>query len=319
MELKNFYQEIINKGIEADVRTKKGIEEVLQAGKESFSKLTEEEKKFFDRDQLINPYSDTRILNGSGSDKVSSIIVGIDVDVAELLLVDRLNQKGNSIDLVVSHHPAGRAYAQFYDVMDLQVDIFRSQGINLSLAEKLLETRQAEVSRRVSSANHQRPVDAAKLLGINFLCMHTPCDNLAYRFIIETVIKKKPKTLAEIMNHLMAIDEYQNAALNNNPPKIVSGSPASRCSNIHVEFTGGTEGPKDIYERLSLCGVDTIISMHQSEEHFKLCLERKLNVIFASHIASDNLGVNLMLDHLESQGKFVIQEFSGFWRHNRNK
>jgi len=86
-----------------------------------------------------------------------------------------------------------------------------------------------------------------------------------------------------------------------------------------LEFTGGTEGPKEIYEKLSTKGVDTIIAMHQSEEHFKKCKEANINVIFASHIASDNIGINIMLDHLENKEKFTIYEFSGFRRFKRKK
>jgi len=57
--------------------------------------------------------------------------------------------------------------------------------------------------------------------------------------------------------------------------------------------------------------------MHQSEEHFKKCKEFNINVIFASHIASDNLGINLMLDYLESKDGLKVYEFSGFRRFKR--
>ena len=86
---------------------------------------------------------------------------------------------------------------------------------------------------------------------------------------------------------------------------------------MHVEFTGGTEGPKGIYDKLANAGVDTIIAMHQSEEHVKKCKEFNINVIVASHIASDNIGMNIMLDHLLTKGKFKVYEFSGFKRVKR--
>jgi putative NIF3 family GTP cyclohydrolase 1 type 2 len=147
--------------------------------------------------------------------------------------------------------------------------------------------------------------------------MHTPCDNLAYQFVNNLVLKEKPRTMGKIMDLLLAIPEYRDAAKNNNPPMIALGSKETRVNRIQVEFTGGTEGPAEIYEKLAAAGVDTVIAMHQSEEHYKKCKEHNINVVFASHIASDNLGVNLMIDHLESKSSLKIYEFSGFRRFPR--
>jgi putative NIF3 family GTP cyclohydrolase 1 type 2 len=319
MKLKNLYQEVVKKGIEADVRKPKEIEALLNTKKKELAKLDKKDKDLFDPDALFNPFADTRILCGSQEAKIKSLIVGIDVDAGELLLVDRLKEKGKKIDLVVSHHPQGHAFAQFYDVMDLQVDIFTKAGVSLSTSENLLGERKMQVARRVSSANHSRSIDVARMLNLNFFCMHTPCDNLAYQHLRRLLDKFKPDSLGKVVDILHTIPEYLEAAKNSNPPKIVSGRKSSRCKNIYLEFTGGTEGPKGIYKKLSCRGIDTIVAMHQSEEHFKKCKEANINVIFASHIASDNVGINIMLDHLESKEKFKIYEFSGFRRFKRKK
>jgi len=318
MKLQRFYQEIIQKGIEQDVRSRKAIEALLKKNKKAYEDLSTKEKRLFDVDTFFNPYADTRILCGDPQDDIRSIIVGIDVEGPELLLVDRLNQKGKKIDCVVAHHPEGHAYANFYDVMDLQTDIFSFEGVSLSASQNLLNERKAEVARRVSAANHGRSVDIARLLGINFLCMHTPCDNCAYRFLQKTLEKQQPKTLGDLMDILLSIPEYVEAAKHSNPPQIVVGAKNSRCKKIHLEFTGGTEGPKSIYEKLSAQGIDTVVAMHQSEEHFKKCKDANINVIFASHIASDNIGINIMLDHLERKGHLEVYEFSGFKRVRRS-
>jgi len=319
MKLKSLYQEVVKKGIDGDIRSRKEIETLLQRNKKKFDKLDKKGKELFDQDSLFNPFADTRILVGEATSNVKSMIVGIDINGGELVLVDRLREKGKKIDLVVSHHPQGRAYANFYDVMDLQIDVFAKEGIALGVCEKLLEERKSQVARRVSSANHSRSVDIAGLLNINFICAHTPCDNLAYQYLRKAIDKNKPTTLGKITDILQSIPEYFDAAKNNNPPRIVVGGKNSRCKNIHLEFTGGTEGPKGIYKELASKGVDTIIAMHQSEEHFKKCKESKINVIFASHIASDSLGINIMLDYLETKEKLKIYQFSGFRRFKRKK
>lgn len=319
MKLSKIYKEVINAGIEADIRSKKEIDKILKLNKEKYEKLTKQEKDFFDKDRLFNPFADTRIIRGKENKPVKTAIVGIDVDVSDLVLVDRLKEKGTDIDLVISHHPVGFAYAQFYDVMDLQIDIFSKKGISLSAAENMLKERKTQVERRVSGANHDRVVDAANLLDIDLMCMHTPADNFAYRYIEKKVKKLKPSNLKEIVDMLLTIDEYKSAAKANNPPKIFVGSPSSKASNIHIEFTGGTEGPKDIYQKLSNSGIDTIIAMHQSEEHVKKCKEANINVVVASHIASDNIGMNCLIDKITAKSNLKILEFSGFKRFAHKK
>ncbi len=319
MKLKDIYYTVIKQGIEADPRGKKEIESLLKNAQEEYRKLPENRKEFFDKDRFFNPFADTRILNGKDTDNIRTAIVGIDVGGEELLLVDKLRESGIKIDLVIAHHPMGKAYASFYNVMDLQVDIFVQQGINVALAEGLLHERKSEVSRKVGAANHQRYVDVARWLNINLLCMHTPADNLAYRYIERLMKKERPRHLGQVLDILFTVPEYRYAASMNNPPRIFVGREKSRVSKIHIEFTGGTEGPKDIYQRLSHAGVDTIIAMHQSEEHFKRCKEANINVVVASHIASDTLGMNLMLDYIEAKGRIKIYEFSGFRRFSHKK
>ncbi|MDD4955868.1 MAG: NGG1p interacting factor NIF3 [Candidatus Omnitrophica bacterium] len=317
MKLKTIYQEIIKKGIEADIRSKKEIDNYFKEKKSAYDKLEKFQKEVFDVDSLINPFADTRILNGEPDCDIKSVIVGVDVNEAELLLIDRLREKGTQIDLAISHHPSGKALASLYDVMDLQIFAYNNEGISLSASENLLLERKAEIERRIHAANHQKVVDVARWLKVNLLCMHTPCDNLAYQYIKKLMDKEKPSTIANIVELLNEIPEYKESAKNNNGVMIEIGSNRSKCSRIHIEFTGGTEGPIGVYDKLASCGVDTIIAMHQSEEHFKKCKEHNINVVVAPHIASDNLGVNLMLDYLTNKEKIKIYEFAGFRRFPR--
>ncbi|MFC1599230.1 Nif3-like dinuclear metal center hexameric protein [Candidatus Omnitrophota bacterium] len=229
----------------------------------------------------------------------------------------QLNKRGESIDLVLSHHPVGRAYATFYEVMDLQIDVLNKQGISLAMAEKMLLSRKSEVERRVSAVNTAQVKDAAELLKLNLMCAHTPADNLAYKFLEQAFAKSKPRTLGEIIDALLKVSEYKEYAREGCPPRIISGSRDSRVKRLHYEFTGGTQGPKHIYEKLSNAGVDTIIAMHLSEEHFQLAKKANLNIVLAGHIASDNLGINSLIDNLQKKFKFKVLSCSGFRRHSR--
>ncbi len=319
MKLADIYKTIINHGMKMDPRGNKKVkDELLRAGKE-FESLKEPEKGYFDKERLNHPYSDTRILYGNPGTDVKTMLVGIDMEVGELILADRLSEKGEKIDLVMAHHPEGMALAGFFNVMYMQVDILNNMGVPINIAESLMLERIKEVERKVMPANHLRSVDAAGLLKMPFMTCHTPADNCVATYLQSLMDKKKPNTLEDIVSMLDDIPEYREASKNGASPKIIRGSRNSKAGKVFVDMTGGTEGSKKIFSRLSQAGVSTLLCMHLSEEHFKKASEEHMNVIIAGHIASDNLGLNFMLDEVEKKGKITIKVCSGFRRFSRRR
>jgi hypothetical protein len=319
VKLKKIYDAVVGTGIEADPRGRKTVLKSLGDAKKKYKDLKKEDKEFFDTETLTNPYADTRILHGTGNEEIKTALMGIDMEASEILLADRLSSKGQKIDLVIAHHPEGRAYANFYEVMRMQADILNKFGVPINVAEGLLEGRIKEVERSLSPANHTRAADVASLLDIPFMCMHTPTDNMVVSFLQKLFDKKAPDTLGDIMKLLKKIPEYREAAKNNAGPKILLGSPERSAGKIFVDMTGGTGGSKDIFESLVNSGVSTIVGMHLGEAHRKEAEKRHMNVVIAGHISSDNLGVNLMLDEVQKKGKLKIVACSGFRRFERNK
>jgi putative NIF3 family GTP cyclohydrolase 1 type 2 len=289
MKLKHLYNQVIKFGIERDPR----------------------------KNKKIDAYADTSILYGKPDTEVKKILVGIDIEVAELLLADKIRQQ-EGLDLVISHHPEGRAHAAFYEVMQLQVDMLRQVGISKPVAQALVEERKREVERRVLPQNHLRAVDAARLLDLPFMCVHTPADNHAATFVQQLLQKEKPKKVQDIIDILMQIPEYKEAAKELCGPRIILGSPQRAAGKIFVEMTGGTEGSKEVFGKLYQKGIRTLVSMHLSEEHFKKVKDAHLNVVIAGHISSDNLGLNLLLDRIERKEKFDVINCSGFRRIRRD-
>jgi putative NIF3 family GTP cyclohydrolase 1 type 2 len=165
-----------------------------------------------------------------------------------------------------------------------------------------------------------RAVDAAQLLNLPFICLHTPADNHVYRFLQGLFIEKKPRTVSDIVDILMGVPEYRAAAQDSLGPRVILGSPKRQAGKIMLEMTGGTEGPKDVFERLYKAGVRTLVSMHLSEEHLKKVKDADLNVVIAGHISSDTLGLNLLLDKIERKSKesFRVINCSGFRRVKRH-
>ena len=70
-----------------------------------------------------------------------------------------------------------------------------------------------------------------------------------------------------------------------------------------VDMTGGTSGPVDSIGKLAAAGVGTIVGMHMGEDHRKRAKEEKISVVIAGHVSSDSLGMNLIIDQYERQGR----------------
>ncbi len=319
MKLRKIYETVVAKGIEADPRGKKKVLKTIARAKKKSKDIKKDEKEFFDTESLTNPYADTRILHGKGDEEIRTALLGIDMGVGEILLADRLSSRGRKIDLVIAHHPEGKAFANFYEVMHMQADILNTLGVPINIAEGLLEGRIKEVERRLSPANHTRAADVAKLLDIPFMCMHTPTDNMVVTFLQDILNKKAPDSIGDILKILMDIPEYREGAKNNAGPKILLGSKERSAGKVFVDMTGGTEGARDIFKSLVHSGVNTIVGMHLSDEHRKEAEKHHMNVVIAGHISSDNLGINLMLDEVQKKGRLEIVACSGFRRFSRLK
>ncbi|MFH1269812.1 MAG: NGG1p interacting factor NIF3, partial [Candidatus Omnitrophota bacterium] len=174
-----------------------------------------------------------------------------------------------------------------------------------------------EVERRVMPQNHMRSTDAARLLDLPYMCVHTPADNHVAYFLQGLLNKEKPRRVEDILDILNEIPEYKNAAKDNSGPRIILGSPKRPAGKIFLEMTGGTEGHKDVYDKMYKKGVRTLVSMHLSEEHFKKVKDANLNVVIAGHVSSDTLGLNLLLDRIEKEEKLETINCSGFHRIRR--
>ncbi len=307
MKLQNLYALAVKMGIEADPRGKGGVEKMLARRKKEYAELPKSKQKEFDTEDLTNPYTDSRIYLGKSDLDVDTIMAGIDINAAEVLLADRLNQKGEGIDLLLTHHPEGGSLAALHEVMDVQADIWAKYGVPINIAEGVMRDRIGEVQRRFSPINHTQAIDAARLLGFAFMSTHTITDNLVHTYMEKLFEKRKPETVGEVLEVLKAEPEYIEAMKGKAGPVIFAGDPKNRAGKIApIEFTGGTEPSHIIYEKLAMAGVGTVIGMHAGEEHRKEAIKYHINLVIAGHMSSDSLGMNLLLDEFEKNTIKII-------------
>ncbi len=313
MNLKQIYDLAIKLGIKSDLRGEKSVKNYLSRTKKKFDNLSKEKQKEFDEESLSNPYSDSRILVDNNKKEIKKVMVGIDIEGAELLLADKLGD----VDLVISHHPQGKALADLHSVMDLQAQVLADYGVPINVAEQSLKPRISEVGRNISPVNHNRNISIAQMLNIDMMCVHTPADNLGANYLVDIFNKKKYEYVDDVLKTLKKIPEYIEAKKTKTGPKLFAGEPENRCGKIAVtEFTGGTNGPKDIYSSMAQAGIGTIVGMHMGEEHKKEAENAYINVVIAGHISSDSIGMNLFIDELTKKGVEVVP-VGGLIRKNR--
>ena len=319
MKTQEIFDLAIQIGVKNDPRGKTEVLRVLKKNREEYKDLPKKQQVEYDREKFVNPYSDSRFLTGDKNKKVRRVLVGIDIDSAEVLLANELERSGRPIDLIIAHHPEGAALADLHEVMDIQTAVLARAGVPENIGEGVLKDRLGQVWRSISSANHYQSVDAARILGIPMINIHTPADNCVWKFVDEYISKKKPKTVGEIVDALKEIPEYKKAAEQHCGPCIFSGSEKSKAGKIVVTgMTGGTSGSEKIYERMSHYGIGTEIAMHIREEDRDEAIKHYINVVIAGHIASDSLGLNIIMDELEKKGIEIIP-CSGYIRYSRNR
>lgn len=313
MRIREIYEKAVDMGIESDPRGADAVRALLQERQDAYK---EDENSLEDTELLHNPYPDTRLLCGDPEREIKHVFVGIDIGVGELMLVDRLNQKGAGIDLVIAHHPEGLALTTLAQAMDLQADVFNCCGVPINQAEQILQGEAHKTTVGIIVSNYNRSVDAAQHLDLPLMCVHTPADNLVQHYWEQRFKQNPPRKVKDIMEMLKGEPEYVEAEKLQAGPVVLAGSEGNRVGKIMVDMTGGTDAGPKLYDKLGSAGVGTLVAMHMSNGTLEILEKHNINVVLAGHMSSDSLGVNLFLDELEREGVQVTVG-SGMTRFSR--
>lgn len=283
------------------------FEKCLRAGIKGDSRDISEDINLED---LKKKYGDSAI-HYDNKKEIKKVFVGIDTECQEILLADRIG-----VDGVIGHHPEGSALVNLWKVMEIHQEAVINCGVPVSAAERMVEERQEEIKKSFHGSNYNRACDSAKLLNIPFINVHTPADNLANLFMDNFIKNSNIKTLKELCDKVLLIPEYAEASKYGVIPKIVSGSDKHRIGNYFVKFNGGTSGNKKLFKYLENLGISTFICMHLPENQIEEAKKCNINIVIMPHMASDSLGVNLMLDTIEN---IEIISGAGFTRVSRRQ
>ena len=130
--------------------------------------------------------------------------------------------------------------------MGVQADVWHKFGVSLAYGDAVMSDRMAEIMRAFHPRNNEQAVAAARLLGMPFMCCHTPADNNVNKFLQAAATNSvNDGTVDELLDMLKEIPEYRQAVLEGTGPTIFEGGAKRRTGKIMVDMTGGTSGPVD--------------------------------------------------------------------------
>ena len=157
MRLSEIYEIAITAGIAADPRGQAGVDRVLEQARKDYDALPEDKRWEFDIEALTNPYADTRILVGDPEAEVKSMLVGIDLEVGEVLLADTLRARGNvrSIFSWPTTPKAGRSPA-WRRSWACRPTCGSEFGVSLAYGDAVMKAHRAEVMRACTTRNNEQ-------------------------------------------------------------------------------------------------------------------------------------------------------------------
>lgn len=220
----------------------------------------------------------------------------IDVEQSTLVLAKQLGY-----DAVIAHHPIGRAYIEFYKVLDRHVEFMLSAGIARNVAEEAVKELKERTMLRAHTSIYTHVTSFAEKLGMPLLNIHLPCDELMRRAILNSLNKGRVEKVKDIALHVEQLDEFRSA---DTRVKVVYGDEDAMVKRYMLVVAAGTNGGYSVAKAYFDHGYDTVIYLHISPEDLARMKGSNLsgNLVILGHLAGDSLGMNILADALEGKG-----------------
>lgn len=244
-------------------------------------------------------------------ENIQRVLAGIDMGTPELLLAKQLGY-----DCVARHHNLVPRLGRLGElVAEDHTEKMIRNGVPVNVAQKLMERSKRDVAILFHDKNFAAAGQCAKLLNMPFLGLHTPADLLGERAVEdklrEVYTTKTRPTVGDLMEAIMTIREYAQAP-EGQRPQIWVGSEQSYAGKVNVAFAGGLGEELDECKALIDAGVGTFVCMAMDAPLIKALQEdNRCNVIACGHMASDSIGMNMILDAWERIGGIETTRIGG--------
>ena len=263
-------------------------------------------------DDMSGYLEDTALFLSSQSSKnsfssVTKAIIGIDLEPHYFYLNDFSNT-----DLIITHHPIGKAQYNYYKIFSLYKYIFKS--LDLEKNDKLIELGIQRLRSYSNSINSFMCDYLWKHKNRSVMCIHSIADICANNYLNEIVVKFFNSSLKQMIECLSDIPAIKVYKYDNLFPYIALGRENDVCGKIFIDMLNGVVEVPEYLEFLSVAGINTIITMHITEEYLKQAKKSNINLINIGHVTADNLGMNLILNKILKGTKIEVVFCGGFRR-----
>ncbi len=226
--------------------------------------------------------------------RLRRVLVALDVGVSELLLARSLDCDG-----VIAHHPAGgKARLEGYKVFLRHIEQMRRAGVPLRIAREAVENKYRTLELQHHPDNYDQTISAAKKLGIPLVSVHSPCDEIGRKMIVQAIKGlDEDSTVSLLVSRIGAFPEFREAKTR---VEVRLGFPNLKVGKVAISHACFTNGGYDVAKAYFQHGTGTVCYIHVSESDLtKLASENSGNLVVLGHIASDWLGINRLLHELE--------------------
>ncbi|MGD9519333.1 MAG: hypothetical protein AB7W28_07430 [Armatimonadota bacterium] len=314
--VRDFYEGAIAVGMRNDLRGEEALRRQLEHRREEYESLSGRERLMYDAERLRNPFGDTRLVAGDPDREIRRVMVGIDIDVAEVALAQALASVGRPVDLIVAHHASaiGGAVRSVEDTMNMQIAMMARVGVPEEHARKLVE---AEYASRGIATNY-RVTQAAEATGIALMTVHGPADASVHRYFDELLARRAPATVGALVDLCDGEPEVDWFVRRGLATEIVVGDRDAPLGLVYNGFFGGWLASPLCFKALCDAGIGTFISVATTNEHNEIGRQHRVNVLVVPHHAFDDIGMNLVFDELLPSDVDYV-EVGNFVRVNRNQ
>lgn len=226
---------------------------------------------------------------------IKKALFSIDAGAPELILA-----KEAGYDLLIAHHPVGPARLTFSKVVQRHVGFMLEKGIPRRVAEEAAGELIRRVDVRAHPANYLHEVDVARKLGMPFMNIHLPIDQVTRDYLLGAIRKSDARTVGELIDKLEKIREFKKAKTR---IELRMGKRDDDLGNWVLLFAAGTNGGYPVAKAYFERGIDTVIYLHVDyDELVKLRKECEGDLIVLGHMAGDSIGINAFLEELGKGG-----------------
>ena len=226
---------------------------------------------------------------------IKRVLFAVDAGTPELLFA-----KQAGYDLLIGHHPVGPARLTFSRVAERHVEFMLEKGVPKKVAEEAAGQLIRRIDVRAHPANYLQDVEVAKRLGMPFMNIHLPLDQVTRDYLLGAIRKSDADTVGNLIDKLEAIREFKNAKTK---IELRMGRRDEKLGNWVLVFAAGTNGGYPVAKAYFEHGVDTVIYLHiDYDELAKLRMDCKRNLLVLGHMAGDSIGVNAFLKELRKKG-----------------